>query len=72
MLLWAGEAAQASTLIEGALRLDPTDARAAVLLGMADYFLDRYNKAVEAMNRGLARNLERTTQLIGRPVLAAT
>jgi hypothetical protein len=68
MLVWAGEAAQASPWLEGALRLDPIDARAAFLLGIADYFLDRYDKALEAMNRGLAGNLGRTTQLMGRPV----
>ena len=72
MLIWAGKAAEAAPWLQGALRLDPTNARAAFLLGMADYFLDRYGEAVEAMNRGLAGNLGRTTQLIGRPVLAAT
>lgn len=58
MLVWAGRAAQASPWLDGALRLDPTDARAAFLLGMAYYFLGRYDKAVEAMNRGLAGNLD--------------
>ncbi len=72
MLIWAGRAADAAPWLQGALRLDPTNARAAFLLGMADYFLGRYNEAVEAMNRGLAGNLGRTTQLMGRPVLAAS
>ena len=72
MLIWAGRAADAVPWLQGALRLDPTNARAAFLLGMADYFLGRYNEAVEAMNRGLAGNLGRTTQLMGRPVLAAS
>ncbi len=72
MLIWAGRAADAAPWLQGALRLDPTNARAAFLLGMADYFLDRYGEAVEAMNRGLAGNLGRTTQLMGRPVLAAS
>ncbi len=72
MLIWAGRAAEAAPWLQGALRLDPTNARAAFLLGMADYFLDRYGEAVEAISRGLAGNLGRTTQLMGRPVLAAT
>jgi len=42
------------------------------MLGMVYFFLERYGEAVEAMSRGLAGNLGRTTQLMGRPVLAAT
>jgi TolB-like protein/class 3 adenylate cyclase len=72
MLVWAGRSTEALPWLRGALRLDPTNARAAFLLGMADYFVDRYGEAVDAMNRGLAGNLGRTTQLMGRPVLAAT
>jgi hypothetical protein len=58
--------------LEGALRLDRANARAAYQLGMAYYFLDRYAEAVEAIDRGLAGNLGRNTQLMGRAALAAT
>jgi adenylate cyclase len=72
MLVWAGRAAEGLPWLRGALRLDPTNARASVLIGIAEYFHDRYGEAVEAMNRGLAGNLGRNTQLMGRPVLAAS
>jgi adenylate cyclase len=72
MLVFAGRAAEGVPWLKDALRLDPTDARAEFLLGMADYFLDRYGEAVEVMSRGLDGNLGRTVQLMGRPVLAAT
>ncbi len=39
---------------------------------MAYYFLGRYGEAVETLDRALALDLGRNTQLIGRPVLAAT
>jgi adenylate cyclase len=72
MLLWAGKAEQALPWLQAALRLDPTNARAAFLSGMADYFLERYDEAVEAISRALAGNLGHTPQLMGRPVLAAS
>jgi len=71
MLVFAGRAAEALPWLEGALRLDRANARAAYLLGVAYYFVDRYGEAVEAMDRGLAGNLGRNTQLMGRPILAA-
>jgi adenylate cyclase len=71
ILVWGGRAAEALPWFEGALRLDRANARAAFLHGMAYYFVDRHGEAVEAMHRGLAGNLGRTTQLMGRPVLAA-
>jgi len=71
-LIWAGRATEALPWLQDALRLDPTNARGNVRLGMVYFFLERYGEAVEAMSRGLAGNLGRTTQLIGRPVLAAT
>ena len=72
MLVWAGNATEALPWLQAALRLDPTSARANFLLGMAYFFLNRYGEAVEAMSRGLADNVGRTTQLMGRPILAAT
>ena len=74
-LLWAGRATEALPWLQDALRLDPTSGRTNFLLGMGYYFLERYGEAVEAMNRGLAGNLGRTTQLIGgrfwrRPTLS--
>jgi len=71
MLLWAGRAAEALPWIEGALRLDSANARATYYLGTAYYFLDRYGQSVEAMDRALAGNLGRQTQVGGRSVLAA-
>jgi adenylate cyclase len=70
-LVWAGKATEALPWFQDALHLDPTNARAPVHLGMGYYFLDRYGEAVEAINRGLGGNVGRTTQLMGRPVLAA-
>ena len=72
ILVWAGRPADALPWLEGALRLDRANARAAFLLGITYYLLDRYGEAVEAMDRGLAGNLGRNTQLLGRSVLAAT
>ena len=57
--------------IEGALRFDPANARTALYLGQAYYLLGRYGEAVAALDRALAGNLGRNTQLMGRPVLAA-
>jgi adenylate cyclase len=72
ILMWAGRAAEALPWIQGALRLDRTNARAAFYLGTTYYLLNRYGEAVEAMDRALAGNLGRNTQVQGRSVLAAT
>ena len=73
ILVWAGRAAEALPWLEGALRFDRANARAARFYGMAYYFLGRYGEAVEAMDRALAGNLGRNTQLHGaHPFLAAT
>lgn len=71
ILVWAGRAAEAVPWSEHALRLDPANARTALYLGIASYLLSRYGQAVEALDRALALNLGRNTQLIGRSVLAA-
>lgn len=71
-LLWAGRASEALPWFQDALRLDPTNDRTNLMLGIVYFFLERYGEAVEAMSRGLAGNLGRIPQLMGRPVLAAT
>ena len=72
ILAWAGRAAEALPWLEGALRFDRAEARASLFLGMAYYFLDRYTEAIETLDRVLAGNLGRNTQLMGRPVLASS
>jgi len=72
ILVWAGRAVESLPWLEGALRFDRTDARASLFLGMAYYLLDRYGEAVEPVDRALVGNLGRNTQLLGRPILAAT
>ncbi len=72
ILAWAGRAEEALPWVEGALRIDPTNARTAFYLGIAYYLLDRYGEAVEAMDRALAGNLGRNTQVLGRTFLAAS
>ena len=72
ILVWAGRAAEALPWVEGALRFDRADARASLFLGMAYYFLGRYGEAIEPVDRALVGNLGRNTQLLGRPILAAT
>jgi tetratricopeptide (TPR) repeat protein len=57
--------------MESGLRLDPANARTALYLGQAYYFLGRYGEAVAALDRALAGNLGHNTQIMGRPVLAA-
>jgi hypothetical protein len=42
VFVWAGRAAEAMPWLEGALRFDRANARAAFLLGTTYYFLDRY------------------------------
>jgi adenylate cyclase len=70
-LVWAGRAAEGVPWVEGALRIDPANARPAFYLGMAYYFIARYGEAVEALDRAVAGNLGRNTQFMGRTFLAA-
>jgi TolB-like protein/class 3 adenylate cyclase/Flp pilus assembly protein TadD len=72
ILEFAGRAAEALPWLEGALRLDRSNARAALYLGIAYYQLDRYGDAVEPLDRALAGNLGRILQIDGRSILAAT
>src|SRR5262249_47668544 len=71
LFVWAGRGAEALPWLEGALRLDNANARAAFYLGPAYYFLERSSASVEAMDRALAGTLGRNTQVTGRSVLAA-
>jgi adenylate cyclase len=72
ILVWAGKATEGLPWLEGALRFDRTNTRAALDIGMAYYFLARYGEAVEALDRGLARGPGRNLQLMGHPILAAS
>jgi adenylate cyclase len=72
ILTWAGRAAEALPWLEGALRFDRANGLAAGNLCIAYYLLRRYPEAVDACDRGLSRNPGRNTQMITRPVLAAT
>jgi adenylate cyclase len=71
-MVWAGRASEALPWLEGALRLDRANARAALSLGTVYYFLGRYGDAIEPMDRALASNIGRVNQLQGRAILAAT
>ncbi len=71
-MVWAGRASEALPWLEGALRLDRGNARAALSLGAAYYFLGRYGDAIEPMDRALAGNIGRVKQFEGRAILAAT
>jgi adenylate cyclase len=71
ILVFAGKSAEAVPWLEGALRFDRANTRAAVYIGMAYYFLYRYDEAVEAFDRALARNPGRLIQLQSHAILAA-
>jgi len=72
ILLWSGNAAEAARWSEATLRLDATNERAAMNLGMAKYFLRQYGEAVTALDRALARDPSRILSLNAHPALAAT
>jgi adenylate cyclase len=69
--VWAGRAAEGLPWLEGALRFDRASDFAAARLCMAYYFLGRYDDAVAACDRALARNPGRNTQMLTHPTLAA-
>jgi adenylate cyclase len=71
ILVFSGKEAEAVPWLEGALRFDRADARAAMDLGIADYLLGRYSEAVDALDRALISNPGRMIQLMTHPVLAA-
>jgi adenylate cyclase len=69
--VWAGRAAEGLPWLEGALRFDRASDFAAARLCMAYYFLGRYDDAVAACDRALARDPGRNTQMLTHPMLAA-
>jgi adenylate cyclase len=71
VLVWAGRAAEALPWLEGALRLDRSHILTTQSLCWAYYFLGRYNDAVEAGDRALARSPGRNGQAFIHPFLAA-
>jgi adenylate cyclase len=71
ILVWAGRAAEGLPWLEGSLRLDRGHVLTTQSLCFAYYFLDRYNDAVEAGDRFLARSPGRTGQTLTHPFLAA-
>jgi adenylate cyclase len=70
-LAWAGRAAEALPWLEGALRLDRGHIPATQSLCWVYYFLGRYNDAVEAGDRTVARCPGRNCQTLVHPFLAA-
>jgi adenylate cyclase len=72
ILVYAGKSGEALPWLEAALRFDRANTRAAMYTGTAYYFLDRYDKAIEACDRTLARNPGRSTQLNAHAILAAS
>jgi len=72
ILVFAGKSIEAVPWLEAALRFDRASTRAAVYIGMAYYFLNRYDSAVEASDRALARMHGRAPQIQAHAILAAT
>jgi adenylate cyclase len=71
ILAFLGKEGEAVPWLEGALRFDRADARAAMNLGIADYLLGRCSDAVDAFHRALIGNPARMIELMAHPVLAA-
>lgn len=72
ILVWAGRATESLPWLEGALRFDRGHVLTTQSLCWAYYFLDRYNDAVEAGDRALARSPGRSGQMLTHPFLAAS
>ena len=70
-LVFAGRPTEALVWLKGALQFDQGHPRTSARLGLAYYFLGRYDEAVEALDRSLARNSGRNTQILTHAVLAA-
>jgi adenylate cyclase len=71
ILLWSGKPSEAVPWLEGALRLDGSNSVAALQLGIAEYFLGKYDAAIAALDRALAGEPGRIIQLNAHPVMAA-
>jgi TolB-like protein len=71
ILVWAGRAAEALPWLETALRFDRGHLLTVHSLCWAYYFLGRYNEAIEAGDRALARNPGRSNSMITHSFLAA-
>src|SRR6516165_8098100 len=71
ILMWAGRATEALPWLESALRFDHGHLLTMNSLCWAYYFLGRYNEAVEAGDRALARSPGRSNQMITHSFLAA-
>ncbi len=71
ILIFAGKPAEAIPWLEGALRIDGVNARAAMNLGVARYLLGQYKQAIASLDQALIHTTGRILQLHIRPVLAA-
>ena len=71
ILVWAGRATEALPWLESALRYDHGHLLTVNSLCWAYYFLGRYNEAVEAGDRALARSPGRSNSMITHSFLAA-
>ena len=71
ILMWAGRATEALPWLESALRFDHGHLLTMNSLCWAYYFLGRYNEAVEAGDRALARSPGRSNSMITHSFLAA-